>query len=139
LARALTLPSSGLRRVYIAKLRPANFADVKSPKLIRALRDFLSPLSADDNIFDSLRRGAMIDGIKYAPMEIEMISRYPLSVRVVLIEGKKNEIRIAFDHIGLPVVKLQRVSYGAIELGTLPIGKFRELTHVQIDSLKRVG
>ena len=136
LARRATMPASGLRRVYIAKLRPKNFAEIKSPRLIHDLKEFLSPLSADDNVFDRLRRGAMIDGIKYAPMEIFMISRYPLVVKVVLTEGKKNEIRIAFDHIGLPVAKLQRVSYGPIKLGNLPIGSYRELSGDEMEDLK---
>ena len=132
LARKLTLPESGITRTYIAKLRP----DPKSAGRGAArLRDFLSPLSSDDSIFDILRRGATIDGIKYAPMEIELLSRYPLSVKIYLREGKKNEIRIAFGHIGLPVSKLHRLSYGPIELCDLPTGKFRELLEKEIKQL----
>ncbi|MCL2538388.1 MAG: rRNA pseudouridine synthase [Alphaproteobacteria bacterium] len=136
LARELTLPLAGIKRTYVAKLRAANVADIKSPSRARALRDFLSPLSADDAIFDPLRRGVTIDGVKYAPMEIELISRYPLSVKIVLREGKKNEIRIAFDYIGLPVSKLRRESYGPIQLGDLPIGKYRELSEKEVLSLQ---
>jgi 23S rRNA pseudouridine2605 synthase len=87
-----------------------------------AVRAFLSPTSTDDSIFDPLRRGATIGGIHYKPMEIEVLSRYPLRVRVAITEGKKNEIRRAFDYIGLPVAKLHRVSYGEYELGDLAAG-----------------
>lgn len=128
-ARELTLPSSGIKRTYIAKLRP------NPAKNARAVREFLSPLSADDSIFDPLRRGATIDGIHYAPMEIELLSRYPLSVKITLREGKKNEIRIAFEHIGLPVAKLKRIAYGPIELSDLPVGAVRELNADEVADL----
>jgi len=134
LARRLTLPEAGLVRTYVAKLRPDPSA-AKSPNGIRRLRDFLSPLSADDAVFDALRRGVAIDGVKYAPMGIELLSRYPLSVKIKLREGKKNEIRIAFDYIGLPVAKLHRESYGPVELGNLRLGEYRELSEKEIKRL----
>jgi 23S rRNA pseudouridine2605 synthase len=135
LARKLTLPETGLVRTYIAKLRP-DIAKAASPNGARRLRDFLSPLSGDDAVFDCLRRGATIDGVKYAPMDIELLSRYPLSVKIQLREGKKNEIRIAFDYIGLPVAKLHRESYGPVELGDLGPGRWRELAEKEIEKLR---
>jgi len=127
LARRLTLPSSGIKRVYIAHLHPKNFAEIKSPARAKALRSFLSPLSSDDFIFDGARRGIKIDGVQYAPMEIKVLSRYPLSVQLTLVEGKKNEIRIVMDELGFLVKKLHRVSYGNIQLGDLKSGHVREL------------
>jgi len=135
LARKLTLPASGVARTYVAKLRAANAAEIKNPNVARNLRKFLSPLSSDDAIFDAARRGITIDGTRYAPMEIEILSRYPLSVKITLFEGKKNEIRIVMEHLGLPVSKLQRVSFGPIELGDLPIGEIRELSDEEIKKL----
>lgn len=125
LARKMTLPSSELKRVYIAHLHPKNFAEIKSPGRAKALRGFLSPLNSGDEIFDALRRGAKIDGVKYQPMEIQVLSRYPLSIQITLTEGKKNEIRIAMDWLGFMVKKLHRISYGKYELGDLPVGHIR--------------
>ena len=122
LARKMTLPSSGLKRVYIATLHPKNFAEIKSPVRAKALRGFLSPLSSGDEIFDTLRRGATIDGIKYEPMDIQVLTRYPLSIQITLTEGKKNEIRIAMDWLGFMVKKLHRISYGKYHLGDLSAG-----------------
>ena len=137
LARWLTLPSTGLERVYIAKLHPKNFGEIKSPQNLAALKKFLSPLSADDSIFDKLRNGITIGGIRYAPMKIELISRYPLAAKITLTEGKKNEIRLGFDFIGLPVSKLHRISYGPIDLGNLSAGEIRELSQKEIDLLSK--
>ncbi|MCL1902066.1 MAG: rRNA pseudouridine synthase [Alphaproteobacteria bacterium] len=135
LARKLTLPESGIVREYEAKLRPKSLADIGAGRAANNLRRFLSPLHSDDSIFETLRRGATIGGVKYAPMEIELISRYPLSVSIKLREGKKNEIRIAFDYIGLPVSKLKRIAYGPIQLKDLAPGKFRELDEHEIKML----
>ncbi|MCL2338792.1 MAG: rRNA pseudouridine synthase, partial [Proteobacteria bacterium] len=134
-ARILTLPTSGIIREYIAKLHPKNMIEIASPATAHHLRKFLSPVSADDSVFDPLRRGITVDGMKYAPMGVDVLSRYPVSVRIKLREGKKNEIRIAFDAIGLPVAKLSRVSYGGIALGTLVPGAIRELSDAEVKKL----
>jgi 23S rRNA pseudouridine2605 synthase len=127
LARRLMLPGNGMKRVYIAHLHPKKFAEIKNSGAAKALRGFLSPLSADDSIFDVLRKGAAIGGTRYAPMEVELLSRYPLAVKISLDEGKKNEIRIAMDYLGFMVKKLHRISYGSIELGDLKPGVIKEL------------
>jgi 23S rRNA pseudouridine2605 synthase len=127
LARKMTLPSSGLKRVYIANLHPKNFAEIKSPSRAKALREFLSPLNSDDTIFDALRHGATIDGIRYEPMDIQVLSRYPLSIQITLTEGKKNEIRVAMDWLGFMVKKLHRISYGEYKLGDLPVGEIKKI------------
>jgi len=125
------LPSSGIKRVYIAQLHPKNFSEVKNPRSAKALRQFLSPLNSDDFIFDAARNGIKINGVQYAPMKVEVLSRYPLSVQLTLIEGKKNEIRIVMDHLGFLVKKLHRVSYGNIQLEDLKPGQIREVTVTQ--------
>ena len=127
LAQKMTLPSSGLKRVYIATLHPKNFAEIKSPARAKALRGFLSPLNSGDEIFDTLRRGATIGKIKYEPMEIQVLTRYPLSIQITLIEGKKNEIRLAMDWLGFMVKKLHRISYGKYQLNDLSVGEIKKV------------
>jgi len=56
-------------------------------------------------------------------------------VRIVLREGKKREVRRMLDAVGHPVVRLIRRRFGPVELGELPVGKWRvlssrELAHV---------
>ncbi|MDR1207106.1 MAG: rRNA pseudouridine synthase [Rickettsiales bacterium] len=136
LARRLTLPANGIIREYEAKLHPKNIGEIKSGTIARNLRRFLSPMSSDDSIFDAARRGLTLGGVHYAPMDIEILSRYPLNVRIRLQEGKKNEIRIVFDYLGLPVSKLRRVAYGPIKLGNLAPGEIRELNK---DELKKIS
>jgi 23S rRNA pseudouridine2605 synthase len=64
-------------------------------------------------------------------------------VAVVLTEGKNREIRNLFGEMGYEVKKLTRVRIGQVELGDLPIGKYRKLTRAEVNSLiessKRLG
>ncbi len=48
-------------------------------------------------------------------------------LRFVLHEGRKREIRRMCAAVGHPVLRLIRVRIGPIELGTLPVGKWRTL------------
>lgn len=104
-ARKMTLPDSEIPRTYVAKLgRTWTMDDETVGRLLKPVR-----------------RGAKIDGTIYRPMKIERLNATDFKITVT--EGKKNEIRVIFDHIGLPVRKLHRISYGKYELGGLPAGK----------------
>lgn len=107
LARKMTLPSSHISRTYIATV----YGDLSK--------------------LDLARRGITIDGIKYAPMKIDVVDEKTL--RVEITEGKKNEVRIVLKKIGAPVSKLHRISFGKIDLGNLPVGKIREINQKTID------
>ncbi len=114
LARVLTLPESNIPRTYIATV----------------VCDDLSNL-------DIARRGALIDGIQYRPMQIDVLYPTPHGavLRVVVCEGKKNEVRIVLRECGAPVRKLHRVSYGPIELKDLAPGKIRQIPQKTIDAI----
>jgi len=97
LARQMSLPKNQIERTYIATVDKFT-----------------------EHGLNMARRGVVVDGIKYRPMKIEIIDEHNLKVTVV--EGKKNEIRIVLKHIGSPVINLHRVSYGPIKLGKLGVG-----------------
>ena len=108
LARKLSLPANHIPRTYIATVN--NF---------------------DERGLNIARRGVTIDGIKYRPMDIEVIDKNNL--RVTVVEGKKNEIRIVFKHIKSPIVALHRIKYGTVSLGNLAVGKISEVDKKTID------
>ena len=107
LARKMTLPSSHIPRTYIATV----YGDLSK--------------------LDLARHGIIVRGIKYAPMKIDVIDDKHL--RVEIVEGKKNEVRIVLAAVGAPVKKLHRISFGKIELGNIPVGKIREINQKTID------
>ena len=110
LARKLTLPASNIPRVYIATVNGTNRSGL-----------------------DQARRGITVDGIKYAPMKIDVMENGDL--RVMVTEGKKNEVRIVLRACGCPVRKLHRISFGNIQLGKLPAGKIIKIAQKTIDEL----
>lgn len=56
-------------------------------------------------------------------------------VRFVLHEGRKREIRHMCAAVGHPVLRLIRVRIGPIELGTLTLGRWRELSEREVREL----
>ena len=56
-------------------------------------------------------------------------------LRVLLHEGKKRHIRRMCDALGHPVRRLIRVRIGPLELGDLPVGKWRYLTKRELKEL----
>ncbi len=54
---------------------------------------------------------------------------------IVILEGKNREIRRMLEAVGYRVVDLQRISFGALELGDLPEGSWRLLTAPEITRL----
>lgn len=109
-ARRLTRPDSNIPRVYVADVIGNNMSKL-----------------------DKARHGVVIDGIKYRPMKIEIMPDKRL--RITVIEGKKNEIRIVLKHCGLPVRTLHRIMYGPISIKNIPSGKIVEVDKKTIDAL----
>jgi 23S rRNA pseudouridine2605 synthase len=61
------------------------------------------------------------------------------SVRLVLTEGRKREVRRMLAAVGLPVRRLVRTRVGPVRLGSLAPGEIRELTPAEIRDLQRVA
>lgn len=59
-------------------------------------------------------------------------------LRIVLHEGKKRHIRRMCAALGHPVRRLIRIRIGPLELGDLPVGKWRYLTKEEIKRLRNV-
>lgn len=57
-------------------------------------------------------------------------------VRITMREGRKREVRRLFDAVGHPVRRLVRVRLGPVELGSLPVGKWRELRPDEVALLR---
>lgn len=109
-ARKLSLPENNIKRTYIATV--GNFTQ---------------------HGLDAARRGVVVDGIQYRPMQIDVIDDNHLKVTVS--EGKKNEVRIVLRHIGSKVRALHRISYGGINLENLKVGKIFEIDKKTVDQM----
>jgi pseudouridine synthase len=61
------------------------------------------------------------------------------AIRLVLLEGRKREVRRMLAAVGLPVRRLIRVRYGPIRLGRLAAGQTRPLSVDEVRGLYRVA
>ena len=55
--------------------------------------------------------------------------------RIVLTEGKNRQVRKVFGKVGCEVLTLKRVRVKKLQLGSLPLGKWRELTKAEVADL----
>lgn len=96
------------------------------------------PLAAD---LKALRAGTVLKGRQLLPCEITAIaeSKRSSQYRVVLHEGKKNQIRRIFKSIGHPVSRLLRTRVGSVNLGDLTAGQYRELSSAELEQLRALA
>ena len=72
------------------------------------------------------------------PAEVRVLGRGKENYSIVVIkirEGRKRQVRRMFDAVGCPVISLKRIQIRNLELGTLPLGKWRFLTEKEISNL----
>ena len=87
----------------------------------------------------ALRRGVILDDGPTLPAKVRVLRRARGGNQVLEIElreGRKRQVRRMLALFGLEVVKLTRVRFGPIELGSLPTGSWRALTEAEVISLR---
>ena len=120
LAQRLTHPSCEVDKVYLARVtgNPSNEA------------------------IDRLRRGVYMEGDqrKTYPADVRVVRDESLfsDIVVTIHEGRNRQVRRMFDAVGHKVLLLRRIRFGAVELGSLRRGEWRELTQEEIDALHRL-
>lgn len=122
LANALTHPSHGAAKVYRLTVKGEH----------------------GEELCGKLRGVRTLDGYRLAPVDCEYVGpgartkddRPTCVYSVTLREGRNRQIRRMCAQIGVKVVRLERVSVGPLDLGTLPLGKWRHLTAKEVASLR---
>lgn len=85
----------------------------------------------DDRDLAKIQKGMPIgDGDRVGDVNVKVIKRQKTStwIRMVLFEGRKNEIKRIFSRIRYPVRRIRRIKYGPLSLGRLAVGTWRPLT-----------
>ena len=84
---------------------------------------------------------ALDDGVRTAPAEITLVDESETNswFKVVLHEGRNQQIRRMFDAIGHSVLKLRRVSIGHLKDEGLKVGMFRLLAPSEVARFKVKG
>ena len=118
LAHVLAHPSFGVTKVYIAKVEGIVTAQTIA-KLTRGIELEDGPIAAD--------KARLLDSSK---------GQRPSSlVELTLHSGRNRIVRRMMAAAGHPVTELVRRQFGPLHLGTLPVGKARELTKIERGAL----
>lgn len=94
-----------------------------------------------DTAIDKLKTGVRLEDGLTAPASVKRI-RMPKTeknswLEIIIHEGRKRQIRRMLEHVGHPVLKLKRIRIDGIGLGDLPAGKWRPISPLEIQKLKR--
>jgi 23S rRNA pseudouridine2605 synthase len=83
-------------------------------------------IAVTDVRLEGIRKGTLVEDCFVKPILVELLS--PKMVKVVVMEGKKREVRLLLEGVGLHVQALKRTRLGQLTLGDLKEGSFRPLT-----------
>jgi 23S rRNA pseudouridine2605 synthase len=93
-------------------------------------------LSSDQE--EAFRHGLPIAGHRTKAAGLKLIRRAENPwYEVRLFEGRKNQIRMMFKHLGFLVEKLKRVQIGSLSLGSLKPGEFRFLDTAEVARMRK--
>ncbi len=92
----------------------------------------------EKTILEEFRRGLQIEDYVTSPAEIKIVKKFKEScvVKITIHEGRNRQIRKMCKKIGHPIIDLQRISIGQIDLRDLKQGLYRSLTEIELNYLK---
>jgi 23S rRNA pseudouridine2605 synthase len=120
LANRLTHPRYEVPKTYLAKVKG-------TPVSTRAIRTLESGVALDDGVT--------------APATVRQPR--PGFLELTIHEGRKAQVRRMCDAVGHPVIELERIGFGPLQLGALKPGRYRRLSPAEVarlhDSATRLG
>lgn len=119
LIKRLTHPSHKVEKVYRVQIEP------KLPR----------PAIA------KLRQGVEIAGglTQSAGVFVKSQSEHAMTLKMVITEGRKHQIRLMIEAVGAKVKNLRRLQFGPLLLKDLPVGRWRVLQDYEIRALYSAG
>lgn len=95
----------------------------------------------DESDIHAFASGVALSDFTAQPAEMKILSSGEISIAdVILTEGKFHQVKRMFAAIGHPLIRLERLRIGCVELGTtLSPGEFRRLTDEEVMGLKRMS
>lgn len=89
-----------------------------------------------------LEEGMVLEGVPTKPATWEVLERREgrqAVLRVVLTEGRRNQIKRMLNSVGSQVRDLVRIRFGPLLLGHLKSGRFQKLSPAEVNALKRAA
>ena len=114
LAKKLTHPSSGIKKIYQAELD--------------------KPIITEH--FEQLQKGVELEDGFIRPDEVGLVTPDAMVVGLEIHSGRNRIVRRMFEHLGYEVQKLDRTVFAGLDKKELPRGKWRFLTEREVVKLK---
>jgi len=91
----------------------------------------------DSDTLVKWENGVWLDGDRTAPCFIKVLEENPstTTLRIIMIEGRKRQIRRIASQLGHPVKKLVRTHIGQLGLGTLRRGAWYQLSEYEVGAM----
>ena len=92
----------------------------------------------EDAQLRALEAGVRISDGMTGPAHVKKVRRTDENswIELTIYEGRTHQVKRMLEAVGHPVLKLKRLRFGPLTLGTLPIGSYRFLTDPEIHRLK---
>lgn len=74
----------------------------------------------------AISHGTLVEGVFVKPLKVEKVRRG--TIKIVIAEGKKREVRNLIETAGLKVKELTRIRLGGLKLGDIPVGSWRSMS-----------
>ena len=86
-----------------------------------------------------LEKPIILDGYLIKKPKVKLITQIEdrAEIEVTIHEGRNRQVRRMCAAAGMPVTRLVRIAEGNLELGTLPVGKWRYLSEQEIALLQK--
>jgi len=119
LIKQLTHPSHKVEKVYKVQVEP---------KLSRTA-------------IEKLRQGVMVEGglTQSAGVYVKTQSETGMTLKIVISEGRKRQIRLMIAAVGSKVKSLKRIQFGPLYIKELPVGRWRPLSAIEIRALYKAA
>lgn len=103
----------------------------------KTYRVFVSGYSAE--ALEKLRQPVTLDGYTIRPPQVQLVKNNDqrAEILVTIHEGRNRQVRRMCQLAGMDVQRLIRISEGSLQLGDLPLGKWRHLTPNEVKSLQK--
>ncbi|KEI14800.1 pseudouridine synthase [Clostridium haemolyticum] len=89
----------------------------------------------DDSFIKGMSEGVQLNGVKTRPCIVTRINNDIF--RIILTQGLNRQIRRMTRAFGYTVIKLERIRILNIKINEIDVGKWRYLTHKEIDELRK--
>lgn len=84
-----------------------------------------------------LRDGVELDDGLTAPARVRRVGADTLELTIH--EGRKRQVKRMCAAVGHPVLRLQRIRFGPLLLGDIPLGGYRQLSAAELSLLRHAG